>query len=194
MAAANPSDLQKPPLNQKVLDPKNGLLSQAWNAWFTGLGTVASWVVRGTLSAGSAVISGTLNVTGVFTMGTAVPTPANGQIGAGDATWIEIGSGGTAPAFQSGWINSGGALATAAFRKTASGIVEIKGFIQLGASGSIVFTLPAGYRPSKEIWLASANSDASIPAVHITPAGLVSWNFGGGPPAAGICCSFYAEA
>jgi len=137
MAAANPSDLQKPPLNQKVLDPKNGLLSQAWNAWFTGLGTVASWVVRGAL-----------NVTGVFTMGAAVPTPANGQIGAGDAGWINV-SGGVG--FTNGWGAIGGQVPPR-YRTLPEGKERIELSLIGGTNGLAAWTMPIGRRPAFDQW------------------------------------------
>lgn len=62
-------------------------------------------------------------------------------------SWIEVGSGGSAPAFTNGWVNYGGALQTAAFYKDPFGVVRLKGMIASGTIASAAFTLPAGYRP-----------------------------------------------
>lgn len=56
----------------------------------------------------------------------------------------------TAVTFANGWVNYGGTLATAAYRKHASGQVEIKGVIKSGTLGTAAFTLPIGLRPLEE--------------------------------------------
>ena len=61
--------------------------------------------------------------------------------------WHEIG-GLSEPAFANGWTNVGNPNeVTAAFYKDPFGVVHLKGIVDNG-SGTI-FTLPAGYRPSK---------------------------------------------
>lgn len=66
-----------------------------------------------------------------------------------DEPWIEIGSGGSAPAFANSWVNDGGAgLETAAFYKDPFGIVRLKGRVKSGTVAATMFTLPAGYRPA----------------------------------------------
>ncbi len=60
--------------------------------------------------------------------------------------WHEIGAA-SEPAFANSWVNFGGGLVTAAFRKLPTGEVYIKGFIKDGTIGAGAFTLPVGYRP-----------------------------------------------
>lgn len=52
------------------------------------------------------------------------------------------------PAFAPGWGPAGGTVAPG-FYKDASGIVHLQGAVANGAAanGSVIFTLPAGYRP-----------------------------------------------
>lgn len=62
--------------------------------------------------------------------------------------WHEVGADGE-PAFASGWTNeSPNNETTAAFYKDQIGIVHLKGALTGGANARI-FTLPAGYRPSR---------------------------------------------
>src|SRR3990167_2505919 len=67
-----------------------------------------------------------------------------GRAAGSDEGWHEVGAA-SEPAFQNSWANNVVGDATAAFRKLTSGLVVIKGGIQSGsASGTTVFTLPAG--------------------------------------------------
>jgi hypothetical protein len=54
-----------------------------------------------------------------------------------------------APSLQNGWANYGGAYTPAGYWKDKNGIVHLTGLIQGGTttSSTILFTLPAGYRP-----------------------------------------------
>jgi hypothetical protein len=62
----------------------------------------------------------------------------------------EVGAAGE-PAFENSWANeSPGFESSAAFYKDPFGIVHLKGLVASGALGNI-FTLPAGYRPAKNL-------------------------------------------
>lgn len=61
--------------------------------------------------------------------------------------WIEVGSGGSAPAFQNSWANSGGGNAPAGFYKDPFGVVRGRGRVSGGTVGQAIFAFPAGYRP-----------------------------------------------
>lgn len=70
--------------------------------------------------------------------------------------WREVGAAGQ-PAFQNSWGNNGGGTdETAAFRKDGNTNVYLKGYISGGttADGTVVFTLPEGYRPNNDIRIA----------------------------------------
>lgn len=61
--------------------------------------------------------------------------------------WINIGAVG-APAFQNSWNNYNAVTnERARFKRSSSGIVYVHGFIVGGASGTIPFVLPEGFRP-----------------------------------------------
>jgi hypothetical protein len=79
--------------------------------------------------------------------------------------WHEIGTAGE-PAFQNSWTNeSPTSEVTTAFYKDPFGIVHLKGLVTGGANGTI-FTLPVGYRPSKNLislmWRASGTGEVII--------------------------------
>ena len=70
--------------------------------------------------------------------------------------WHEIGATGE-PAFQNSWANEGSAgNETAAFRKDGLDRLYLKGYIDTGtiADGTVIFTLPAGYRPTNVLRIA----------------------------------------
>jgi parallel beta-helix repeat protein len=62
--------------------------------------------------------------------------------------FTEVGSGGSAPAFQNSWQQEGGIYELLAFNKDSTGNVNIRGDVKTGSAGTVVFTLPTGYRPS----------------------------------------------
>lgn len=70
-------------------------------------------------------------------------------VGVPDNSWIEVGSGGSAPAFQNSWINYDNTWESCAFRKDTSGYVHLKGLVKSGTIGTAtaIFILPVGYRP-----------------------------------------------
>jgi len=87
------------------------------------------------------------------------------------------------PVLQNGWLNfagngySGTTYDTAAYTRTSSGLVALRGLVKNG-SGTI-FTLPAGYRPSEQlVFLTVAGSDTTAGRVDILPDGSVSLQVG----------------
>ena len=65
-----------------------------------------------------------------------------------------------AATFQNGWKNYGGGYNEAGYFKDSMGIVHLKGLIKEGntAHWTVVFTLPAGYRPAaRNLFVVNAN-------------------------------------
>lgn len=60
---------------------------------------------------------------------------------------------------QNGWGDFGSSYSTAAYTKTATGLVVLKGLIKDGTN--LVATLPAGYRPERAIMLSTTSIDAN---------------------------------
>jgi hypothetical protein len=67
----------------------------------------------------------------------------------------EVGAAGE-PAFENGWTNLNAGFSTAAFFIDSEGLVHLKGTLTAAAGGSVAFTLPEGYRPSKNLFLPMA--------------------------------------
>jgi hypothetical protein len=67
----------------------------------------------------------------------------------GGEDWHYVGEAGE-PAFENSW---GSGQQAVAFRIRESGIVDIEGVASGGTPGTVIFTLPAGYRPSGEVRL-----------------------------------------
>lgn len=80
-----------------------------------------------------------------------IPTSVVTNLITPDLAWIEVGSGGSAPAFQNSWANYDAAtFNSCAYRKDAMGYVHLRGLVKTGASATTIFTLPVGYRPARQ--------------------------------------------
>jgi hypothetical protein len=93
--------------------------------------------------------------------------------------WIEVGSGGSAPAFENSWVNyNSGTHQTTAFMKDFFGFVHIKGIVKNGTTAAAIFTLPVGYRPALSVTFATASGDI-FAGLGINNAGVVNKTVGG---------------
>ena len=76
----------------------------------------------------------------------------------------EVGASGE-PAFQNSWVNESAATeTTAAFFKDPWGVVHFKGIVTGGAGGTTLFTLPAAYRPTKSVCIATIRNPSAASA------------------------------
>jgi hypothetical protein len=100
--------------------------------------------------------------------------------------WHYVGALGE-PAFQSGWVNVGGGLAALRFRLLVGSpaddgdsiddrgtSLEIQGSVTGGDSGTVVFTLPEGYRPSHELRLPASDDSGGFVVLKVEANGDVS--------------------
>lgn len=91
-----------------------------------------------------------------------------------DEVWHTVGAGGE-PAFQGNWAVQG--ASPVQFAKDVAGRVQVRGqAAEPVASSSIIFTLPAGYRPSQNMsWAIKCNNDSnSVAWVRVTTAGAIT--------------------
>lgn len=65
--------------------------------------------------------------------------------------WINL------PAPQNGWVVTGGAYAQPGYKRMPDGTVQLRGAIQNGTQGAVIWTLPVGFRPLYEMVLPCAS-------------------------------------
>lgn len=85
-------------------------------------------------------------------------------------------SGWKAVEFENSWKNTGGAFMTAAYRKQGN-TVRLRGVVEGGASGSVAFTLPAGFRPTATSAFAGAGGSTADTKAQITTGGAVALTY-----------------
>ena len=75
---------------------------------------------------------------------------------AGSTTWTGL-------TFQNGWFNYGGIFSTGAYTKSADNIVSVRGLVRPGTntSGTVIATLPAGYRPKERLLLTVVSQEVA---------------------------------
>lgn len=90
-----------------------------------------------------------------------------------EAAWAAV------PALQNGWVAFGAPYAAAEMHKDESGWIHLRGLIKSGvvAAGTLLFTLPVGSRPNKQMILTTTSNDAPA-AVLIDTAGVVKIEYG----------------
>ena len=88
-------------------------------------------------------------------------------------------SGGAAPAFNSPWANFGSGYQVLRFRKELGDVCRIEGAVGGGTTGSVVFTLPLGFRPAASIrFYSQVDSSAGNPGrMDITNTGTVTLTY-----------------
>lgn len=80
-----------------------------------------------------------------------------------------------APTFQNSWVNVGAGTEPVQYFKDQNGVVFIKGQTVGGSSGTVVFTLPVGYRPQGIVRaIGVTSSGPAIMPVEIATNGEVS--------------------
>jgi hypothetical protein len=105
------------------------------------------------------------------------------------------GEGWNTPTLLNGWVDYGGSFHEARYRKLPSGLVEVRGLIKDGTTTSptVLFILPAGYRPAANLIFATLNGGAlgrmdvraSGDVVFVTPSSGSSWF--------SVNCCFFAD-
>ncbi|WP_068782250.1 hypothetical protein [Paenibacillus sp. GM2] len=100
------------------------------------------------------------------------------------------------PTLLNGWTLSSKGVFPAQYYKDENGIVHINGIVNSGTNGSIIFTLPSGYRPKTTHRISAViNSGANfnISFFDITSNGNVTATFPGNVMHLPLHCSFIAE-
>ena len=109
--------------------------------------------------------------------------------------WHYVGEAGE-PAFENGWGNKGVGQPALAFRIREVGVVDIQGQVAGGTSGTTIFTLPTGYRPSAISLMPGVGyaSGAFVAVeVNVTSGGLVRIQYSGTLSNANIYVQMFLE-
>jgi hypothetical protein len=79
------------------------------------------------------------------------------------------------PPFQNGWHNAGGDFPLLKFAKGGDTYVRMEGAIDGGADGTVVFTLPVGYRPEQSLrYVGALSAGSDIMTIQVDPTGDVT--------------------
>jgi hypothetical protein len=95
---------------------------------------------------------------------------ANSQLPAVE-TRKKVGDSGNA-VFSGTWVNFGGTNESAQYMKDLMGFVHIGGVVKSGTIGTVIFTLPAGYRP-EEAKIFAVASNGALGICTVNPDGTV---------------------
>lgn len=99
----------------------------------------------------------------------------------GDTPWHTVGSGGSEPGFQNSWVAAAGHALR--FRRDRDR-VWITGRVNTGAAESVVFTLPAGFRPATQLLMPVVVS-GGVGYVQVETTGTVTVGTLTGAPSSG---------
>jgi len=117
-----------------------------------------------------------------------VPTPAAGQIGAGDAAWTGL-------AYSGAWVDFNPGTVSRSI-KDAAGHVSVQVRAKGGVVGQNIGTLPAAHRPGQTIIL-NANdltTGVTLANIQINPAGIIVAFNGTSANGIGFDATFPADA
>jgi hypothetical protein len=102
--------------------------------------------------------------------------PKVANVVAGDSAWKYVGvSDGVV--YVNSWFNTGSGTVNGRWRKLPTGQVEVQGTISGGSSGTVAFTLPAGYRPNHLMTFAAVANGAAA-GIQVETDGDVKHLFG----------------
>jgi len=87
----------------------------------------------------------------------------------------------TAPTLLNSWVDYSSTFNATSYTKDSMGFVHIKGLVKSGTPGStsVIFTLPAGYRPLETMILANVSNNA-LGQIRISEDGDVIAHAGSG--------------
>lgn len=99
-------------------------------------------------------------------------------------TWVS-------PTLNSPWTNYSGGWQAARYTRDAMGTVFIEGLVNGAPAPSVIFNLPAGFRPAAGL-IFSTVANNSFARIDVAANGDVSWNTGGTSAFISINCTFKA--
>jgi hypothetical protein len=85
-----------------------------------------------------------------------------------------------APTLLNGWVNFGTGFYNTGYYKNTDGNIYLRGTIKNGTttSGTVIFTLPTGYRPLNRMAFPVASGSGTLGRIDVLPTGDVIIDFG----------------
>lgn len=83
-----------------------------------------------------------------------------------------------AASYQNSWVDYSGAYPGARYAIDSMGFVILSGVVKNGTVPSVIFTLPAGYRPAVDLIFSVTAGAPTASVLDVTAAGEVYINFG----------------
>lgn len=83
----------------------------------------------------------------------------------------------TPATLQNGWVNTGGSWPVAAYRKIGDN-VQLRGMVQSGAVGTVIFTLPVGFRPIGSMQVPVVTGGGTYGVITLAADGTVTASVG----------------
>jgi hypothetical protein len=122
---------------------------------------------------------------GADLLAAALPGRRVAVLGKSPADWLVIAAFGatlieawTAPALLNGWVNYGAGFNPVGYWRDPHGVVHLRGVVKSGATAtSVIFVLPAGYRPANREAIA-VDAGGAFGRVDVLPSGDVTPVFG----------------
>ena len=80
------------------------------------------------------------------------------------------------PTLVNGWVNYGSPYTSAGYTKDSNGVVHLRGLVKSGATttGTVIFTLPAGYRPTSD-WIFALVANDLLGQCRVDTSGNVKY-------------------
>lgn len=123
-----------------------------------------------------------INASTTPTANTLYPLDANAKLA---ESIFPTSTGWTAPTLSNNWVNYGAGYADAGYRKDALNRVQFRGLLKNGTttSGTLIFTLPTGFRPSQNLIFITKTAGTSYGETRVNSNGQVTigdavWNTG----------------
>jgi len=82
------------------------------------------------------------------------------------------------PTFENSWANYSTDYNYAGYYRDGDGIVRLRGLVKNGTTSATIFTLPVGFRPTKQELFVAISSATNVSRVDVKPTGEVHHNGG----------------
>lgn len=179
--------------NTTLLDLKGYIITWSYDGTHWSGGSFSpdpTWTVRGLTPGASIQIQViAFSLSGNTSANVTLTTTLVTNPGAPSGTPLYAGSGWIAPTLGNSWSNLGSGNQVTAYQLLANGTLEIRGVITGGTTGTPIFNLPVGARPTlREPFTGQSNTGScNIEVLANGNVQLVSYNTGGSNASVSLC-------